>query len=451
MHGLTRRRAALKAGVAGVDAPGMVLSRLRRRTADRVAGDEGFSLVEVLAAVVVLAVLALAAFSGLLTAARTGGDSRARTTAAALAAQELEAYSAVPKVTDILVGTFPRAETVGPRRYDITTIAAWQPALPATGNRCAGPGTSNYPYMKVTVDVRWRGARSAVRSETLLTPRAGTGPADKATLRVRVIDRNGEGRPNVTMALTGPNSPSVPPTDPYGCTVVPNLPDGTYQVQLNLPNQVGVDGQQVYVRPVVVSSSSGARLVELLYDGVARVDVRFAPVPNFTTLMPNLTATLANSGLPLNGQRSQAWASGMPNATTTRLSSLFPFARGYQGWLGRCPGSDPGLYGAGRPVVATRNDNVATTLLAAGGQAVVRVERAGSGVSGVSVRAARTDGCAESSTPFTFTTGTDGYARVLLPFGGWTFTTPGRTPSSAANAQYKVVPGVRATTTFVLP
>ena len=108
--------------------------------------DDGFSLVEVLVAVVVLAVMSLAVFSGLVQALGTGSKSRARTVAAAIAAQELEAYDAVAAVPAISEGTWPKTQTVDGQVYTITTTAAWQPAVVVAGaDRCAGPGTGGHP------------------------------------------------------------------------------------------------------------------------------------------------------------------------------------------------------------------------------------------------------------------------------------------------------------------
>ena len=119
--------------------------------------DDGFSLVEVLVAVVVLAVMSLAVFSGLVQALGTGSRSKARTVAAAIAAQELELYDAVAAVPTIAEGTWPRTQTVDGQVYTITTTAAWQPAVVVPGaDRCAGPGTGGHPYMRVTVAVRAR-------------------------------------------------------------------------------------------------------------------------------------------------------------------------------------------------------------------------------------------------------------------------------------------------------
>ena len=428
----------------GADPLDMPRTRLRPPGAE----EPGFALVEVLAAVVVLAVLALAAFSGLSASVRASEDSRARVTAAALAAQELEAYDAVANVPEIEIGSFTRPETVGPRTYEVRTTAAWLPAQAAPANRCAGASTGGRPYVKVSVDVRWPGARSPVRSETLLTPRAGTGPAATASQRVHVIDRNGTSRQGQQVLLIGAGTTTALPTDEFGCVVFADLPDGNYEVRLDTPGHVGVRGTQVDSRMVTVSSAGTPRLVEVLYDRAAAVDVSFAPVTGFTAV-PGLAATVVNSGLQPTGQRTQPAASA--TSTTTAVTSLFPFPSGYQGWLGSCAGADPGAYPGGARAVAPVPPGGSSALITPGGQVTVLTQtQANNGnrtpAGGVAVKASR-PGCGES---FTFTTGADGYARVLLPFGPWDLAPVTRTVRSSENASYTVTPTSRNLTRIVV-
>lgn len=323
------------------------------------------------------------------------------------------------------------------------------PAQAAPANRCEGASTGGRPYVKVSVDVRWPGARSPVRSETLLTPRAGTGPAATASQRVHVVDRNGTSRQGQQVFLTGGGTTSVLPTDEFGCVVFADLPDGNYEVRLDTPGYVGVRGTQVDSRMVTVSSAGAPRLVEVLYDRAAIVDVSFAPVPGYTP-MPGLSATVLNSGLHPLGQRTQVAPS--TTSTSTAVPLLFPFASGYQGWLGSCAGADPSAYPGGARAVTPAPPGGASSLASPGGQVTVLTQTQAnngtlSAAGGVQVRASRTDGCVES---FTFTTAADGYARVLLPFGPWQLSPTTRTVRSTVDASYTVTPTSRVLSRIVV-
>lgn len=408
------------------------LHRLRPRAGD---DEAGFTLVEVLVAVVVLAIMSLAAFSGLVTGVRTSTSSRARTVATALAVQELDAYDAVEVVPSIPVGTTTRNEPVGGRTYAVTTTTTWVSVpVPANADRCAGPGTGTYNYLKVSVLVAGPGGRPSVAQETLLAPRAGTGPAGKVTQRVRVLDRDAVKRNGVPVTLSpltaGASPATTLPTGTDGCVLFPGLADGSYRVSVNTPGEVGAGGAQLTTQDVTLVSTATPRLVELLYDRGGSVDVQMPLLtgPEYVRV-PRLPVTAVNSGVQPAGRVVRAWVSGGATwpVTTTRASSLFPFLSGYRVFMGACPDSDPTLYGLTSPLV-TPGPAVAvgspTPLTVPGGPVYVDVQRPGTNnwVDGAAVDAYDSCGGRYRLPGTSASAGSEkSFLRVQLPLGFWTF------------------------------
>lgn len=424
----------LKCPAESADVSHMTRTALHRLRPAADEDEDGFTLVEVLVAVVVLAVMSLAAFSGLVTSLRTSTSSRVRTVATALAAQEIDAYDAVELVPSIPVGTTARNEPIGGRTYRITTTTAWVSVpVAASVDRCAGPSTGTYSYLKVSVLVAGPAGTPSVGQETLLAPRAGTGPTGKVTQRVRVLDRTATKRNGVAVTLTpltaGASPVTTLSTGTDGCVLFPGLADGSYRVSTStLNDEVGVAGSQVASQDVTLSSSATPRLVELLYDRSASIEVAMGVNADYPRV-PKLPVTAVNSGVQPAGRVVRTWASGssaLPT-TTTRAGTLFPFLSGYQVFMGGCPDNDPALYGLTSPVAAPApagRAGVPTPLTVPAGGAWVSVQtNDGKLVDGATIDAHDSCGGHYRLSGSTSSSGSDkGFLRAALPLGFWTFT-----------------------------
>jgi hypothetical protein len=310
---------------------------------------------------------------------------------------------------------------------------------PVTGDPCLGAAAGQNRYLKLSVAVSWPGlgTRQPVRSDTLLTPPAGTGAT--TSVRVRVLNRSGVGVRNATVTL----APTTPPmsvttivtdnTVGYGCAVFSNLPKGTYTITVNRAGHVTPAGATTHTETVAADPAEPAPVVVVDYDVAGGARLVFSPVTGFVEPTTATGMVLANPGLRPNGSLTFA---------TSTADGLYPFDSGYQGWRGMCRDADPSSHNASRTRIAV-SSGVASTAApnpqaVPGGRVQVTVRQwtpTNSGVgndngtwsmlSGATVIATNSSGsCPDPANPQALTLGvsnSSGVVQALLPYGTWTF------------------------------
>jgi type II secretory pathway pseudopilin PulG len=207
---------------------------------------DGYSVVELLVAVTVFALVFAAVSIGIGRALEVNRGNRNRSAAAYLAARQLEEVRARPFST-VALGTTACAYTTSscnlPSPYTVTQTVAW--ASPgSTSTSCDVPATSgsSLAYKRVTVTVTWpdMGGVAPVTSQTLLTPPGGTYDPNDGHILVQLFDRDALPLGGQTVSISGPQSASQT-TTADGCAFFAYLDPGTYTV--TLPSSTYVDRQ----------------------------------------------------------------------------------------------------------------------------------------------------------------------------------------------------------------
>ncbi|RJK96774.1 type IV pilus modification PilV family protein [Vallicoccus soli] len=424
-------------------------------------GDEGFSLVEVLVATVLFAALGAAAASVLVKGLAVSASGEARTVAANLATQQVEAVRGALTPDQVVSGT--RTVQLAGRTYTVTTTAALDTVRSKGVSACDGT-TGAAAQKRVTVVVTWpdMGGTQPVREETTLALPISGSTATTGVLTVPVQDRAGKGLAGhtVQLALAGtPVASAVTQRD--GCAVFPALAPGTtYQASVTTAGYVGVDGRATAYGPLgqSVQRATVTKAQPIRYDRPATLVVALSgaaatyPLPvaaggSGFDLSSAEAATTATAVVPCG---SAPCAARQPSTGTTpsswRVDGLFPFGTGYALWGTQCSVRPGGL-----PAVATAPGQVSSATLAGfGGVSATLTDSAGAALTGRTLYAVPVG--STCTAPLRFPDPTSASAtNVALPAGTWRIAAD-PTASTAGARQVTVTAGqVSPTTLAVTP
>jgi prepilin-type N-terminal cleavage/methylation domain-containing protein len=406
------------------------------------SADDGFTLVEVIVAMVVFAIIAVAVAGSIAHSLVVTKDTRSRTVAVNLASQDLDEVRAISNVFDIDSET-----TIVPIQgvnYKVARTYKW--ATSGTSANACGTGGGQLQYLVVTDTVTYPGAGTTkpVVSSTVIAPNSRINDSDTGMIIVSVTGADGAGAAGVTVSITpaatSPNgaaavaTPAV--TDNNGCTFVQDVAPGNYTVTVNRAN--GIDYTQVTTpktTPVVVTAGSPTS-VPFTYDTAATVNIAYAT--NYTgsvTFPSNMTTTFFST---TNGAFTT-------NVGSSKAISLFPYTGGYTYEFGTyvapvvgdsgtvtnkpCVNVDPGAWTTANSAKIVGKSYQATTT--PGGTSSVNVpmgvaQLGGlSSALGITATAVNTTangdpGCSSGATySYNFTLGSQA---IALPFGTWKLT-----------------------------
>lgn len=430
---------------------------ISRKLRERLAGDEGLSIVEVMVAMVVFAIIAVGIAGGITSSLVLSGVSKSRVAATNLAQQAIDTARTTKDVFSLRNATNAPV-SVGGVAYTVSRTANW---ISATGEDVTcGAGTGALAYKRVTVKVAWTDGKRAAQSvsmDTLVAPTSTVSDEDNGTVVVVVSNALGIGNPGVTVTVTPGTTPngattlSAQPgvTDSDGCAYATNVTPGNYTVKV-----VSSDGRD----PVQATSTTKSLTVvqgqtasqTFTYDTAATYNLQFpSDTTNPITLPRSLSAVLRHTGTP-----------DVSMGTATSMKA-FPFKEGYWAVPGTysatCTNGDPGawstpngtavsapqipvqvLAGASQPAVPVPMGVFAVKLSSALDNAVVAttVTAGGNG----------DPGCATTTT-YVFA-GLSNTARLALPYGTYTLT-EGIGIGSAVTLTLGATPTVTATTGVV--
>ena len=412
-------------------------------------GDAGLTLIELMIALAVMAVVLVAATAGMSAAIELARSNRNRSTAAYLAAEQLEqrraAMSADPTADEFTA--YPPPDPVTTNRtvngvtYTMVRSTAW--VNPRTNtSACSAPTATAagqvLAYQRVRVEVSWPRMRGTapVVSETLLT--AAPDPT-VGHLSVVVADRDGNIEAGQIVTATGPVTRSATVTD-EGCAFLARLPSGNYTLTLS---GSGLVDQQGVTPPSQVAGVTGGAVTSARFDVDEGAAILVVPAPG--PVPDSMRVTVANSSLTL-GTRTFAWT-----ASANTLGPLFPFASGYSVWAGGCADADPTYTGFGgtRPAPVAVTPGATSTAPARLTTQAVYTYRSVFGI--VTPRGSTTlqathsgsASCPAGNETLTWTgvqTDSNGRATIALPYGTWTITALNRTTVTAGTVTIR--PGV---------
>lgn len=307
--------------------------------------DDGFTLLETLAAMVVFGILAASVAGVTLNVFGLTRNNTARATAASLAAEQIEAVRAL-RAVDVPDGAVTATPKLNGVEY--TVLRTVNPVVAdSTNSSCAGPGTSGgvrLAYKLVTVEVTWPGMGTVkpVRSDTLLSLGVGFGSVDPSTGTGAVLVRGSDDQPRAGVVVTLTPGGTQRTTGSDGCAVFVGLnPSASYSAAVDQVDWVDKSGVQRAVTPAFAVTASGITRVALAYDRPGSLAVN--PVPPAGLPVPtDLGVTLSSS----NFSTDVAFGPCPPGVTSQCISNsprtvsgLFPGT--YAVWTGTCDDARP--------------------------------------------------------------------------------------------------------------
>jgi type II secretory pathway pseudopilin PulG len=425
---------------------------------------DGYSVVELMVAVTIFALVFAAVSLGIGRALELNRSNRNRSAGAYLAARQLEEVRSTATGDFEAVALGHTEQTSGV--YTIAQDVTWtSPGTTSTScNVPTGSGAA-LAYKRVTVTVTWTdmGGVQPVVSQTLLTPPGGIYDPNDGHVLVQVFDRNAAPLAGQTITLSGPESASQPTTT-EGCVFFAYLDPGSYMVTLNSTGYVGRQGDQPAEQTVAVQATQISTL-QFDYDRAATLGVTLnTPSGPPTAAIPSgIALTAANSNLTVGTKIFSEASTG--SGTPRTVTPLFPYSSGYEVWAGDCADADPALHpGGSRGPALASNPGGTTSGTATLGAVDVTVRRVLPGVfvnnATVSGIHAAGTGCTagETLTPPTARTNALGRLRLALPYGTWkisatvTSGSPLPTTSTGISADIVITPStVQSVTVVVLP
>jgi prepilin-type N-terminal cleavage/methylation domain-containing protein len=381
------------------------------------AREEGFSLIEVVMAMFIFALVSTGIMYSLLSILAVSRDSRARQVASNLAAEEIDLARGVNDVVNGLVPETKVRELNGDT-YTITRRVEWVTDT-ASALKCgASPSGDKLQYKKVNVEVTWDNMRttSPVRADTVVNPTERVNDPLKGTILITVLRSDGTGAQGVAVSASPSLGSAVNPTDALGCAFALKVNPGTYTVNLSKSGFVDEKNVAVASKAGVVVTAGSTMSLSFQYDNAARYSLS-VPV----------------AAAPTNAQRPNSLPYSFVNTYRTHVATgtshnMHPDSAGYAVMAGNatvCPASDPTNWPTSddgtllntplTPVGSQPGDIVALDVP----MATVAV----SGASSIPIRAVSRAGAAggdcSSSVTYTFPAMPGATRTIALPYGAW--------------------------------
>ena len=396
----------------------------------RLKNQDGFTIIELMVAITVFALLMAAAALGMNGALNLTRNNRQRAVAANLAATQVDKIQAMD-FDQINVGYQQVTQQVDGVNYTINVNTEWVGPTTLTSD-CAGGSNANPAYLRASIAVSWdnMGGTLPVQDQTLITPPVGTFDSNSGNIGVLVLDRNAKPELNIPVTINGPSGSDTVFTTADGCAFFAYLDPGSYTVSLSSGGYVNDQGVANPSQTVTVVAGSTVQ-TQVNYDRAATLNLTM--VGGAGGAIPDTMAyTIFNTGLlPTGTKRISGTGLTGPNRT---ISSLYPYLSGYQMWAGSCLDADPqgqkpsgGAYypGASRDPAIMTTPGGATSGNINMPSLLVNVKKAGSNLAGATVfvvHAADTgNGCTSGQTwTMSGTTDVNGNILGALPYGLWT-------------------------------
>ena len=376
----------------------------------RLRSDEaGFGLIEVIVSSLLLVLVASGVYLGLDAASATSGVNKHRSIATAIAQQDQDRMRAMA-VGELSNYRDTLTSVVGPVTYTVRSSASW--VTDDTGTASCTSGQARAHYLRIASSVTWPGMHvDPVTVESIVAPPAGSFGTNLGSLAVQVRDRDGNGVPGVSVALSGARS-YVDVTNELGCVLWGYLPVGNYDVTLAKDGYVDKDAVATPRRQAgVVGEATSTVAFDYDLGGYVQADfetrVDGIPTParwhEFTLLSAHLT-------VPLSFDDDTG-----PQTSVRSDGRVYPFADPYGVYAGSCVGADPRTYRQDPQLVLVERGGTrhAAVLLP---PVDLQVVSGGRPVAGAVARLTATGaGCGGTTTR---TTGADGYLTERgLPYG----------------------------------
>jgi len=400
-------------------------SRLRLAARQGSGEESGLTLIELVIAISVFAVMA----GGIASTASSGlnliRNDRNRSVAANLASQEMDeirqtAFSALP-----LSGLTTSAKTVDGVSYNVERSFDFV-STTATTSACDSLSASPQ-ILRATVRVRWAsmGSIPPVQSNTVITPPVGSFDPAKGNVAVKISDRDPgvlpENVSGVWVYLTGPGVNRSVQTTAEGCGFFAQVPPGSYTVQLGSAGWVDRQGVDHPTQTAGVTAGA-TTAVAFDYDQAATISATLdaaggGVLPAAT--WSQIPVVLGNTAFLPTGTKSFSGT-----GTSRTLGSLFPSSTGYTAVAGACADADNNV-----DAVSVNSSGTTTASIPLATVSVQYIEAGSDGPDDVVAVHAADSGCPSGQTLTIGTVATSvGTLLAALPYGTWTLQVPGHSP-----------------------
>ena len=391
--------------------------------------DEGMTLIEVLVAITLFAVMAGSILAFLGGAIRLTRDDRFHMEASTLASRELEitrdAFASSSRGptsidTNLAVnpsplpgGTVGQPLVVDNVPYTVKRTAQWSEVGSTAASTCDAGSSVELSYLRVHVEVTWPGlgSRPPVAMDTVMTPPKGTYSTLTGHIGVKIIDAAGHPYDGMTVTATSAAGTLTESTSSDGCALFAFLTPATYQIKASAPGYVNRNGDPNGTATAQVQAGQLWRTT-IEYDRSATITAQLVTDAGYALPSPiSFPLVLGNSALLPSGTK-QVNGTG----TLRTVANLWPFPSGYQVWAGACRDNDP----HGGPVTTT-----------SGGTSLVNISLGPVDIQGppntvVTGSQVADSSCSGGQSITLGTTGADGKLKTSAPYGYWTFTGGGK-------------------------
>lgn len=321
------------------------MKSLRARLTPKADAEAGLTLIEVIIAMMIFAMVAVGVAYAVSASLVTTRDAKAREVAANLAAQDIDYARSVDDVTAVVNQT--TSTTVNGITYTLKRTTGWISSDGADST--CGSSSGVLLYKHVNDRVTWTGARTStttVQADTLIAPAGRINDPDLGTILVNVQSATGVGSAGVTIkaiplasnpagAVALTTTPAV--TDNQGCSYILKVVPGNYQVSLSKTGYVSDTQSAAPITTVLVKAgtSTGANFqfdksstFTAHYASDSAATVTATPVAFPSNLEVNYVSSNATYAQPVT----------VP-AAKTATNQLFPLISGYSAYTDNAPSS----------------------------------------------------------------------------------------------------------------
>lgn len=275
--------------------------------------ERGTSMIEVLAAAVILVVISGAITSLITGAQRASGQNRTVAIAGDLAQSQLEQLRAIrfSDLTALGTGTTDTI-TAGGIEFKVKKTSAWASKSTEKASSCTG--AANTPSaLRVSVEVDWAtNGRDPIELDTLVA--APIAEETDGNFVVQVNDRNGDGVSGVTTSMTGPET-ATGQTDADGCIRFGSLEAGNYTAKIVKSGYVDVNHQNAVTRAVTVTKNDTGS-VSFEYDQGGNIWLKF---------FRQTTSGGAKEAAPVAGARFKGQVNSVPGVVSNSNEVRNPY------------------------------------------------------------------------------------------------------------------------------
>jgi len=423
-----------------------------RKLIDRARAEDGMSLIEVVVALMVFAVISLGVGYSTITILKMTEDTRSRQVATNLASSEIDIARGVQDPFKVVNAT--RTAAVSGVTYTIVRSTSWVETSGA--DVACGTGTGTLQSKRVNITVTWTGMLTTtqpVRSDTLISPDKRINDPSLGTIRISVLTVAGTGSSGVAVTVTptsGGAALAAQPdsTDTDGCSFALKVAPGTYSVIITRTNSVDTTQATSPSKSVVVTAG-GSVAALFQYDYAATFNLAYAtagallPADLDTTFLSTYGAYVSSGGA-----KTQALLHPVPSGYAGIAGKYIAPVAGNAGCINVDPAAWPEATVSGVAYAAgVRTPNVAAAPKGSANMPIPMGVMTVKFTSQAYLFAESTAGPAGSFDPGCAAAPKYSFGRILingtstiaLPYGSWTLYSgsnadgSGKTPLSAAN------------------